>query len=303
MSDLREAAQQALEFIRTMNQHGWVLADYEDDMARVVAALTAALAQEQAEPTGKQDLQVESVATTQQPVGDTPPSDYRRGYWAGFEIGKREGRIEAEDAAKQAEPVQEPVALLWQVRRALSWACAICDAVPNRDSGHLGVLVNAQPDGTHGYRLIHDAEAALTEYLMTPTSAPPKAEPVQEPVAWMRVIDEAMVTHHLGVAEPSDDYEAAKQKMNSLLCVAQDIGAYFAEEAEPVQEPVAWMYDCGNGGRMYAEELDDPTGWTPLYTAPPQRPPLTDEEIMALWKRHIRPISFARAVEKKVRGE
>lgn len=55
---------------------------------------------EQAEPVQ------EPVATTQQPAGDTPPSDYRRGYWDGFAIGKREGRIEAEDAALKA---QEPV--------------------------------------------------------------------------------------------------------------------------------------------------------------------------------------------------
>lgn len=35
----------------------------------------------------------------------------------------------------------------------------------------------------------------------------------------------------------------------------------------------------------------------------PVQEPLTDDEIMALWERHIGPISFARAVERKVRGE
>jgi hypothetical protein len=34
-------------------------------------------------------------------------------------------------------------------------------------------------------------------------------------------------------------------------------------------EPVAWMFDCGNGGRMYAENLDASVGWLPLYTTPP----------------------------------
>jgi hypothetical protein len=29
------------------------------------------------------------------------------------------------------------------------------------------------------------------------------------------------------------------------------------------------MFDCGNGGRMYAEDLDASVGWLPLYTAPP----------------------------------
>lgn len=64
------------------------------------------------------------------------------------------------------------------------------------------------------------------------------AQEQDEPIAWLRVIDEAMVTHHIGVAEPSDSYEVAKQKMNSLLCAAQDIGAYFAKQAEPVQKEI-----------------------------------------------------------------
>jgi len=29
------------------------------------------------------------------------------------------------------------------------------------------------------------------------------------------------------------------------------------------------MFDCGNGGRMYAEDLDASVGWLPLYTTPP----------------------------------
>lgn len=65
-------------------------------------------------------------------------------------------------------------------------------------------------------------------------AAAPQGEPVQE-IAWMRVIDEAMVTHHLGVAAPADDYETAKRKMNNLLCMAQDIGTYFAKQAAAPQ--------------------------------------------------------------------
>ena len=48
--------------------------------------------------------------------------------------------------------------------------------------------------------------------------------------------------------------------------------------AEPVQEPVAWMtpgqdlhLNNGEGFRF--------SDWTPLYAAPPQRKPLTEEEI------------------------
>ncbi len=46
---------------------------------------------------------------------------------------------------------------LEQARPALEHAATICDGVPTRDPGYLGQLVNVQPNGSHGYRLIHDA--------------------------------------------------------------------------------------------------------------------------------------------------
>ena len=84
------------------------------------------------------------------------------------------------------------------------------------------------------------------------------------------------------------------------------------EQAEPAQEPVAkveLMTAGGNAGlATRIVEIDDHLRerlrpGQLLYTAPPQRKSLTDEEIMALWQRHIRPVSFARAIERKVRGE
>lgn len=48
--------------------------------------------------------------------------------------------------------------------------------------------------------------------------------------SWLRAVDEALVTHHLGVAEPTDDYETAKRKLNNLLSHSQSIGEYFALE-------------------------------------------------------------------------
>lgn len=51
-------------------------------------------------PPPLQGSTVAETATTQQPVEQTPSSEYRRGYWDGFAIGKREGRIEAEDALR-----------------------------------------------------------------------------------------------------------------------------------------------------------------------------------------------------------
>ena len=122
----RELFEQALKALETNNQAWKHLADsgdagfweveeqpFYETSVKAITALRAALAQEQDAPPVKESLQAEP-ATTQQPADEAPPSDYRRGYWAGFAIGKREGRIEAEDAAlkaqEQAEPVQEPVA-------------------------------------------------------------------------------------------------------------------------------------------------------------------------------------------------
>jgi hypothetical protein len=66
--------------------------------------------------------------------------------------------------------------------------------------------------------------------------------------------------------------------------------------AAPVQEPVAWMFDCGNGGRMYAEDLDASVGWLPLYTTPPaaQRP---DVDAMIALARADEREQIARMIE------
>ena len=56
----------------------------------------------------------------------------------------------------------------------------------------------------------------------------------QEESGWLRAIDEALVCHDVGVVNADDTYEQAKDKLNKLLCVVQDIGAYFAKQ-EPAQ--------------------------------------------------------------------
>mgnify|MGYP003650278168 CR=1 FL=1 len=52
MTDLRQAAQQVLECIERLNAHGWILADFEDEVYAAITALKAALEQpeQQAEP-------------------------------------------------------------------------------------------------------------------------------------------------------------------------------------------------------------------------------------------------------------
>lgn len=71
---------------------------------------------------------------------------------------------------------------------------------------------------------------------------------------WLRAIDEALVCHHLDVANVDDSYEVAKDKLNKLLCCVQDIGSYFSKSdlverirALEIAEPMGWMDRCHNG--------------------------------------------------------
>jgi hypothetical protein len=69
--------------------------------------------------------------------------------------------------------------------------------------------------------------------------------------------------------------------------------------AQPEQEPVAWLRQrdntlAVNDGGLFGSD------WTPLYTAPPQRKPLTDEKVYALVDatlKHGR-CALARAIER-----
>lgn len=61
-------------------------------------------------------------------------------------------------------------------------------------------------------------------------------EPAQS--GWLRAIDEALVCHHIDVANADDDYATAKDKLNKLLVVVQDIGAYFAKQEQSQAVPI-----------------------------------------------------------------
>ena len=102
------------------------------------------------------------------------------------------------------------------------------------------------------------------------------------------------------------DFEAAKAVLHDNLCAA------LAQEPEPVQEQVAWMVYTLDGKSVCV--TDNPADFTdqhrvlPLYTAPPQRPRLTDEEIDSIHIHLSNTVgssykTLARAIERKVRGE
>ena len=73
---------------------------------------------------------------------------------------------------------------------------------------------------------------------------------------------------------------------------------------EEPEEPVAWQWLDTAHFRKKIPADATPSDWRPLYTAPPQRKPLTEEEIDAIpctdgpgsdWDALVR---FARAIEK-----
>jgi len=61
-------------------------------------------------------------------------------------------------------------------------------------------------------------------------------------------------------------------------------------------EPVAWYHVENNKVFFTASPSDDLIGkyWTPLYTTPPQRKPLTDEEIVAIVREESRGSAISR---------
>ena len=70
------------------------------------------------------------------------------------------------------------------------------------------------------------------------------------------------------------------------------------EQAEPV-EPVAWYYERDTDkGLSFAPDRDPYKCWQPLHTAPPQRKPLTEEEIFSIFRTSGSPVAFARAIER-----
>ena len=95
-----------------------------------------------------------------------------------------------------------------------------------------------------------------------------------EPLAWVRVIDEALVCSHLDVADQADDYATAKRKLNNLLAHEQSIGAYFAAQPAPapltdeqIDQITAQQWGAGMGApyaayRAYARAVEAAHGIT-----------------------------------------
>jgi hypothetical protein len=102
--------------------------------------------------------------------------------------------------------------------------------------------------------------------------------------------------------------------LHSAECRAEHEAQYTTPPAQPapVQEPVAWMAESKNGNVRFtnigqsADQLES-FGWTifPLYAAPFQFQPLTEEAVLECWKQvyepgrreHDNATRMARAIE------
>lgn len=91
---------------------------------------------------------------------------------------------------------------------------------------------------------------------------------------WLRAIDEALVTHHLGVADQADSYEDAKRKLGELIdwhvAVATDYRVNGGWKLLPV-EPTREMLDALYGDKFVGTEAADEEGyWASMLDAAPK---------------------------------
>lgn len=77
------------------------------------------------------------------------------------------------------------------------------------------------------------------------------------PDGWLRAVDEAMVSSHLGIASASDSYEDAKKKLNDLICWNIDVatdpavnGGFVLVPIKPTEEMLDVLYDNGLDERV-----------------------------------------------------
>ena len=158
----------------------------------------------------------------------------------------------------------------------------------------MGNIKNALEYALHAFEHLHNTQTYqgdnqdFSDEIITMRQALAELEQAkQEPAqaveqaqsGWLMAIDEALVCHDVGVANADDDYEQAKDKLNKLLCVVQDIGAYFAKQ-EPAQAvPYGWHITglsclmvgeyAEHDAKAAAKRCGGTTKAIPLYTVPP----------------------------------
>ena len=120
------------------------------------------------------------------------------------------------------------------------------------------------------------------------------AQPENEPVAWEQFYPD--------IGKPQIAEALAKEKaLQALHDENERLGLY--KDAYAEQEPMAWI--STGPARMIHWTSDKPAygdDWVPLYTTPPQRKPLTDEDVERIVREarvgeHGIGYTIARAIE------
>jgi len=142
-----------------------------------------------------------------------------------------------------------------------------------------------------------------------PKGWPKAAQPEQEPVAWGNLAnwcldsDRVLITDKDKAAKYNRDvYDLTplythppvpttqpEKDIPKIGCVNHDCDKC---KAQPEHEPSYWL---GYGLQAHTEKPFE--GATPVYTTPPQRKPLTDEQIENIANSKLCIYSFARAIE------
>ena len=146
------------------------------------------------------------------------------------------------------------------------------------------------------FRLIRDGQTLYAEDKVWSTIISIKEVLAQEqkPVAWEQFYPD--------IGKPQIEQPKVRTGDCLLVGVCASEG-HKIQKAQPEQEPLAWI--STGPARMIHWTADKPAygdDWVPLYTAPPQRKPLTDEDVERIVREarvgeHGIGYTIARAIE------
>lgn len=94
---------------------------------------------------------------------------------------------------------------------------------------------------------------------------------------WLRVIDEALVTSHLAIANADDSYEAAKEKLNTLICFEASVREYFENESllEKLATAIRYIEENPNGCVFVGDRITDGAGLVEFLESNAEQEPPT----------------------------
>ena len=88
----------------------------------------------------------------------------------------------------------------------------------------------------------------------------------------------AAIDHNIKVMVDKAVNDKLEGAANYIDALGGDSKKYRQTLAQPKREPVAWQWLGSSHFRKKIPKNADITAWNPLYTTPPQRKPLTDEQ-------------------------